>query len=86
MILEIKIEEQDFLTYQLFTASKSDRIQKKKIKGWMLLTIGCVLATIYFYVDQNPAMTVYFAVMTLICGLFYPTYYRWRLKRHYKNI
>lgn len=35
MKIEYKIEEQDFLEFQLFTASKSDRINKKKI--WIFL-------------------------------------------------
>ena len=36
MTIEYKIEEQDFLDFQLFTASKSDRINKKKRNGWVL--------------------------------------------------
>jgi len=85
MKIEYKIEENDFLDFQLFAASKSERIMKKKKTGWIFLTAGSLTGSIYFYLQQNIAMTVYFAVITIICGLFYPKYFNWRYKKHYKN-
>lgn len=85
MILEYKIEEQDFLDFQLFTASKSDRINKKKRNGWILLTMGSVVMALYFYLNENVAMTIYFGLVAIACGLFYPKYFRWRYKNHYKT-
>ena len=85
MEIEYKIEENDFLDFQLFTASKSKRIMKKKKKGWILLTIAFLVLGIYFYFQNNIAMTIYFGVIAIICGLFYPKYFNWRYKKHYKN-
>ena len=84
MTIEYKIEEQDFLEFQLFTASKSDRINKKKRNGWVLLTAGSFIVAFYFYLNKNTAMTIYFGIVALACGLFYPKYFKWRYKKHYK--
>lgn len=85
MILEFKIKQQDFLDFQLFTASKSERINKKKRKEWVLLTVGSILVGIYFYLNHNSVMAVYFWLVAIICGLFYPRYFKWRYKKHYKT-
>jgi len=85
MKIEYKIEENDFLDYQLFTASKSKRTMKKKRNGWILLTVASIILGIYFYFQNNIAMTIYFGLIAIICGLFYPKYFNWRYKKHYKN-
>lgn len=85
MTLEYKIDEQDFLDFQLFTASKSDRINKKKRNGWILLTIGSIVVALYFYLNENVAMTIYFGLVAIACGLFYPKYFKWKYKKHYKT-
>jgi len=84
MILKYKIEEKDFLDFQLFTASRSERINKKKRNGWILLTIGSIAAASYFYANQNMVMTIYFAFVAIIFGLFYPRYFKWRYNKHFK--
>jgi hypothetical protein len=85
MTLEYKINEQDFLDFQLFTASKSDRINKKKRNGWILLTLGSIVIAFYFFLSENIAMTIYFGLVAIVCGLFYPKYFKWRYKKHYKT-
>jgi len=85
MTLEYKINEQDFLDFQLFTASKSDRINKKKRNGWILLTVGSIVVAFYFYLNQNNPMTIYFGLVAIAIGVFYPKYFKWRYKKHYKT-
>lgn len=84
MIIKYKIHEQDFLDFQLFTASKSDRINKKKKNDWILLTFGSIAIAFYFYLSENIAMTIYCGIVALVCGFFYPKYFKWRYKKHYK--
>lgn len=84
MKLEYTIHEQDFLSFQLFEASKSLRINRKKRNGWIVMTIVSLLFAYYSYSNQNNTMTIYFLVIALITGLFYPKYFIWRYKRHYK--
>lgn len=85
MTLEYEINERDFLDFQLFTASKSDRISKKKRNGWIILTLGTIAASLYFYWDENIALSVYCVFVAITSGLFYPKYFNWRYKRHYKT-
>lgn len=83
--MEVKytLDESDYLEYQLYTSSNSARIQRKKKKGWLLLTIGSIVAAIYFYVQDNVALAYYFMVTAIILGVFYPKYFNWRYKKHY---
>ena len=85
MILSYTLEEYDFLAFQLFSASKSKRIQRKKRNGWMLFSVGGVLIASYFYIIQNPIMAGYFGLVALASALFYPKYFRWRYKKHYRD-
>ena len=85
MKLDYKIDEQDFLDFQLFTASKSHRINKKKRNGWIFLTAGSIVIALYFYLNGNSTMTIYFGLVALACGIFYPKYFKWRYKNHYKT-
>jgi len=88
MKLEFKIDEQDFLDFHLFTASQSDRIKRKMRNGRLFLTLCFGIALILFYFSFHIVMTIYcgiIAIITICWALFYPQYFRWRYKKHYKN-
>jgi hypothetical protein len=85
MEIKYKIEESDFLDFQLFKASKSERIRKKKKNGWIFLTVASCTLAIYFYMQDDLNLTIYFGLITIICGFFYPRYFRWRYKKHFKS-
>lgn len=85
MIFEYRLNEDDFLEYQLFTVSKSERMQKKKRNSRVLLTVGASGIAGYFYVNGNIGMTYYFAIIALLTSLFYPKYYKWRYRKHFLN-
>ncbi|MDR2009904.1 MAG: YcxB family protein [Bacteroidales bacterium] len=85
MIIEFKTSEQDFLDFQLFTASQSDRIKRKMINGWIFLTLILGIISACFYFKYNIIMAVYFGIAAIVSGLFYPMYFRWRYKKHYKT-
>lgn len=84
MTLEYKIDEQDFLDFQLFTASKSDRINRKKRNGRIFLSVGSIVVAFYFYLNQNRAMAIYFGLVAIAMGVWYPKYFKWRYKKHYE--
>lgn len=85
MNLEYSLEEEDFLTFQFYTASKSNRIKRKKKAGWILLTLGAIILTFYFYLDNETTLTYYFAIVSVATAIFYPKYFKWRYKKHYSN-
>ena len=85
MKLEYQIDEQDFLDFQLFTASQSDRIRRKMLNEQLLLTLIYAILAGSFYFFYNILLTISFGIISILCGLFYPKYFRWRYKRHYKT-
>ena len=82
---EYQIQEQDFIDFQLYTASKSESIRRKKRNGWIGLTLGSAVLGIWcFWVDAR-SMAIYFGLVAVLVLLFYPTYFMWRYKRHYEK-
>ena len=85
MTLEFELDEQDFLDFLLFTASQSKRFNRRKLSGWILLTSTFIIISVYFYSVNNLFLVVYFGIAAIISGLFYPKYFIWLHKRHYKR-
>ncbi len=85
MEIKYKLEEIDFLGFQLFTASKSNRIMKKRRNGWVQLTLLVLIIGIYFYQQDNVFMSGFFGLVGVVTGIFYPKYFNWRYKKHYSN-
>lgn len=85
MTINYKLNKEDFLTYQLFTASKSARIEMKRKRDLLILVIGSILFAAYFFYKQIVAMTIYFIVAAVVFALFYNRYFKWRYKKHYSN-
>jgi len=86
MELEFKITEQDFLDYQLFSASQSARIQKRERNGHIGLTVGFLLTALYFFfVSDDLTMAIYFGICGLLNFFFYPKYFKWIYKKYYKK-
>ena len=85
MKFQYKIEAEDFLEFQLYTASKDIIIQKRKLRSWILLPIAFSIMAIFSYLSQTYYLAVYFTVLALVIGVFYPKYYRWRYKKHYAS-
>lgn len=85
MTYEYDLDEQDFVDYQLFIVSKSERMLKKKRNSRLLLTAGSFSIAAYFYAVGTSGMMYYFLLIGVLTALFYPKYYKWRYKNHYRN-
>jgi len=85
MIIDYKIQENDYLDFQLFTASKSEVLKKTKNLSWIFLAMIPTVICIYFYKHDNIIMSIYFIILSAIFGIFYPKYFYWRHKKNYKN-
>jgi hypothetical protein len=90
MKLKYKVEEEDFLEFQLFTVSKTGELAKKKRLFWMSLLIAVPIFGYFMYSKNNEILSdggfgtillVSFGIIMLILGLLYPTY----LKKQYKK-
>ena len=85
MTLEFTIHEEDFLNFQLFTTSHNKRIQKRKKLVWIVTPIVTGIATVLALVSKNFGIAIYFGLIAITCLLFYPKYFNWRYKKHYKT-
>ena len=81
--IEYSLEENDYLEFQLFVASTSPMIVKKKRRSWILLSVVSTALTINFIVSRGDFLAVYFGLISLAIILFYPKYINWKYKRHY---
>jgi len=83
--LEYALDERDFLTYQLFTASQSKRIRGKRARNYLLVPL---LYAATGYIVYRMGERFFFRVMLFVTVLWilgYPFYSHFLYKRHYKN-
>lgn len=82
---KITLDKDDFLRYQLFTASKSKRIKNKRIRTWILLTISFLVLGLAIRQNEDGFLSYYFIGFSLITLIFYPLYQRRHYKKHYEK-
>ena len=82
MKIQYQIQEEDFFTYQIFTASQSKRIKRLRLRGKFVMLALCLVGMWVFYFD-NALMTFYFAGVFLLVLFGFGKYFNWRHKRHY---
>ncbi|MGB0915103.1 MAG: hypothetical protein ACPGVI_03480 [Crocinitomicaceae bacterium] len=80
-----QLEEKDLLAYQVYTASKSERINRKKKAGRIIMTIIALFLVLNFYSASNTMMTIYFSIVAIGVWVFYPRYFKWRYTKLYSN-
>ena len=79
MIIEYKIDKNDYLTHQLYIASKSERIKKKRMKNKVVVPlIYAIFGLLLLWIDKLGMAIIFFAVGIL----WYFIYPIWE-KRHY---
>ena len=77
------LDENDYLTFQLYTASKTPRVKRGRIRSWILTTVTFVCLAYLFYNSDNDFLGNYFLVISGLSLTLFPLYSRWRYKRHY---
>jgi hypothetical protein len=85
MIVKTILTEEDYLTYLLYSASKSKRAQGTRRKAWLtisglLLVIGAALIN-----NSDGFYSYYFFAAGLISLLFYPLLQRYSYKKNYRK-
>ena len=85
MKLEYKTEEEDFLVYQLFTATYSRKFKKARNKAWLIFTIAFAIFSLNMYFKEVLIGTIIFAILAVLSLFLYPKYSRWLNKRSLKK-
>ena len=85
MTIDYEIDETDFLTYQLFVASKSDRIKKKRQRSKVILPLIYIAFGLLFLFQDKVSLAILFFIIGLLWFLIYPIYERRHYIKHYKG-
>lgn len=86
MILQYKIREEDYLTHQLYMASKSKSIKRKRITFWIIVPFAYALFAYLSYFDfRQPNMAYVMVGLAFFWFILYPFYSKWNYKRHYSK-
>jgi hypothetical protein len=82
---KISLEKEDFLRYQLYTASQSKSIRKKRIRTWILLTISFFILGLVLLQNSDKFLSFYFIGFSLLTFILFPFYQRRQYKIHYEK-
>lgn len=86
MKFEYKLTAEDFLTYQLYSASQSPAIQKKRRNTRFLVPLLYIVLGGYSYIDGKSLIVGgSFIGVAFIWYFLYPFYSAWRYKRHFQR-
>ena len=86
MKIEFSLNENDFLVHQLYVASKSDRIRKKRQKNKIVSPIFFVVFGFLFYIQDKAIFAIFlFGIIGVLWFFFYPKWEKKHYVNHYKN-
>lgn len=85
MTIDYKIDETDFLTHQLFVASKSARIKKKRQKSKIIVPLIYVAFGLFFYFEERISLTIIFFIIAALWFFIYPLWERQHYIKHFKG-
>ncbi len=84
MKIKYSLTKEDFLAYQLYTSSRSDRIRKRRLRSRFIVPILYLLIALAFmFRYQQVGVGIGWILIALIWYFCYPLYARWRYERHY---
>lgn len=85
MRFEYDLSENDFLAFQLYSASKSAAIKKRLKISRLILGLSAAAFAVFFFIAGQPWLGLYFVFMALLMAVFYPAYFKWFSKRQYRR-
>ncbi len=85
MTIDYKIDENDFLTHQLFVASKSDRIKKKRQRSKLIVALIYVVFGLLFLLQDKISLAIIFFIIGILWFFIYPIWERRHYINHYKR-
>ncbi len=85
MILKYSIGADDFLNFQLFTASESPIVKRRRLKSKLAFAILYIAFGLFFVVDSRWIYASTFFVLAIAWFFFYPLREKRMYERNYKN-
>lgn len=84
MTINFKIDEKDFLRHQLFIASKSNRIKKKRLRNKILVPLIYFVFGVMCFIEKNYFVMFLFFIFGLLWFLIYPIWEKRHYIKHYE--
>lgn len=84
MTVSYTINESDYLTHQLYNASRSERIRKKRNRNRMVVLAIYLILAVFFYIKDKSGLAVTFAALAVGMYFYYPAIERRRYRKHYE--
>ncbi len=86
MKISYQIKEEDYLTHQLYTASQSKRVKRRRLVFWLIVPFAyALLAYLLYFNYRQLRMSYTIGGLATFWLLAYPFYSRWNYKRHYSK-
>ncbi len=85
MLLTYTLSKEDFLTHQLYIASRSKNIQRNRTKGRLILPAIYAIISGMFYYKNELVLALAFFIFGLLWYLIYPLWERKRYTKHYQD-
>jgi len=86
MTVNYTIDNDDILIYQLYIASKSDRIKKSRLRNRVVVPLVYIaLGLLFFVLKGRLAMIIAFPVIGVLWFFIYPLWERRRYVKHYQG-
>ena len=85
-MISYNVSPEDYLTYQLYMASKSKEIKTKRRRNWLLIPIlYIVFAVLAFFLGKQKNIALVFSILAGCWLLIYPFYIKWMYKDKFKK-
>ncbi|MFZ9847122.1 MAG: YcxB family protein [Flavobacteriales bacterium] len=86
MTVTFKITQQNYLTFQLYLASKSQSISKKRKRTRLVVPILYSVFAISLFVLESPFLAAGFAAFAMLWFFFYPLWEKGKYVKYYQKI
>ena len=84
MQITYQVGKEDYLEHQLFIASISDRIKKKRLRAKILWPSLYIIFGLLFARDENMLFAVVFISIAALWFFLYPIWEKHHFKKHYQ--
>ncbi|HBG71052.1 MAG: hypothetical protein A2W93_02890 [Bacteroidetes bacterium GWF2_43_63] len=85
MKINYQLTAEDYLKFQLYTASRSKQVKARRMLSRILWPIVFLGIGIYFATDSNWAIAGILAGVAIIWFLVYPIFSRYQFKNHFRK-
>lgn len=85
-MISYNVAPEDYLTYQLYMASKSKDIRNKRGRNWLLIPIiYLTFAALAFFIGKQKNIALVFGILATLWLVLYPFYTQWMYKDKFKK-